>query len=429
MKNHWAFRPRSAFQASPVLALQNVPAPKPPKPPPAGAIVAIAPKPPPKAVLDSKGRAQMDSDGLVICEGGFRARPFANAGYIPPQSDPVQSIYSLVPKPHSGLEALLKTPEFAECAIGGTVVGLFPAREAHVIAAALLSAPQEHVTMTAFTFGEEDSGGTLNVALGRAANFVSVKILADERETLKGTTKRQALCLWSLVKLGVKVELVRKSKGQQHSKTLLIGSTLMLGSANWTSNSRNNHEMVLAVELDDRGRSRYYQLCGEMRSRSMNQQDFDSARAHQALRSASPKMRARSAEPARNRPMLSGREEPEQSMLQLVPLLRPGLLRGNPALGAASTRDADWSEIGGVSDPETEDTLGASPSVPIQLEDRRLVRFRPKTPPIPPESDRYAWEPQVPKQMKKRAVARGCTPRETEAPCPYSHPSVAKDVD
>ena len=34
MKNHRAFRARSAFQASPVLALQNVlpPAPKPPKP-------------------------------------------------------------------------------------------------------------------------------------------------------------------------------------------------------------------------------------------------------------------------------------------------------------------------------------------------------------------------------------------------------------
>ena len=137
--------------------------------------------------------------------------------------------------------------------------------------------------MTAFTFGEEDPGGALVVAFGRAARFVSVKILADERETLKGTTKRQALCLWSLVKLGVKVELVRKSKGQQHSKSLLVGSTLLLGSANWTSNSRNNHEMVLAVELDDRGRSRYYQLCGEMRSRSMNAEDFASARAHQAL--------------------------------------------------------------------------------------------------------------------------------------------------
>ena len=408
MKNHRAFRARTAFQASPVLALQNAspPAPKPPKPPPAGAIVAISPKPPPKAVLDSQGRAQMDADGLVICEGGFRARPFANSGYIPPQSDPAQSIYSLVPKSNSELEILMKTPEFADCAIGGTVVGLFPAREAHVLAATLLSTPQEHVTMTAFTFGEDEPGGGLIVALGRAAKFVSVKILADERETLKGTTKRQALCLWSLVKLGVKVELVRKSKGQQHSKSLLIGTVLLLGSANWTSNSRNNYEMVLAVELDDRGRSRYYQICGEMRSRSMNEIDFSAAQAYQAMRSPSPKMRARSAEAARSRPMLSGREEPEQSMLQMVPLLRPESLRGIPALGAAGTRDASDSEIGqcSASDPEVEDALGALPSS------------------APPQ--------QVEKKIKKRVCIRGNAPR-AEAKCPYAHPAhgSSRDVD
>ena len=391
MKNHRAFRARSAFQASPVLALQNVlpPAPKPPKPPPATALLAFLPKPPPKAVLDRQGRVQLDSDGSVN---------------IPPQPEPVQSIYSLSPKPHSGLDVLMGTPEFADCAIGGTVVGLFTARQAHILAATLLSAPQEHVTMTAFTFGEDDPGGGLVVALGRAPRFVSVRILADERETLKGTTKRQALCLWSLVKLGVKVELVRKAKGQQHSKSLLIGSTLLLGSANWTSNSRNNHEMVLAVELNDRGRARYYQLVGEMRSRSMTAQDFDVARAHQDLRGVSPKPRARSAEAARSRPMLSGREEPEQSMLQMVPLLRPESLRGNPALGAQSTRDADWSEIGqcSASDPETEDALGVLPS--------------------------SAPDQQVQRKMK-RVVIRGNTPR-TEAPCPYTHPAyVARDVD
>ena len=93
-------------------------------------------------------------------------------------------------------------------------------------------------------------------------------------------------------------------------------------------------------------------------------------------------------------------------MLQMVPLLRPELLRGNPALGAASTRDAGWSEIGhcSASDPETEDALGALPS--------------------------SAPDQQVQKKMKKRVVIRGNTPRETEAPCPYSHPAyAARDVD
>ena len=192
MKTHRAFRARSAFQASPVLAIQNAlpPAPKPPKPPPVTALVPFNPKAPPKALLDKQSRVQLDSDGLIKCQGGLRAKPYANDGYIPPLD-----IYSLTPKPQSALHVLMATPEFADCAIGGTVVGLFPARQAHMMAAALLSEPKDHVCMTAFTFGEEDSGGPIVVGLGRATRFVSVRILADERETLKGKTKRQALCL------------------------------------------------------------------------------------------------------------------------------------------------------------------------------------------------------------------------------------------
>ena len=65
--------------------------------------------------------------------------------------------------------------------------------------------------------------------------------------------------------------------------------------------------------------------------------------------------------------MISGREEPEQLDLQMVPLLRPELLRGYPALGAASTRDFEWSEKGQHSgtDPETEET-GTDPSLEMK---------------------------------------------------------------
>ena len=246
MKTHRAFMTRSAFQASPLLAIQDAdnrpmlipdvipPAPKPPKPPPATALAPILPKPPPKSLLDNQGRAQLDSDGLVKCEGGLRAKPFASDGYVPP-------------KPQTALDILLAQPEFLECAIGGVIKGLMTGRQAHILSAALLSDPKESVCMTAYTFGEDDAGGPLIQALGRAARFVAVRVLVDERETLRGKTKRQAQCLWNLVQLGVQVELVKKVKGQQHSKSLLIGSCLLLGSTNWTSNSRNNHEMSLAV--------------------------------------------------------------------------------------------------------------------------------------------------------------------------------------
>ena len=103
--------------------------------------------------------------------------------------------------------------------------------------------------------------------------------------------------------------------------------------------------------------------------------------------------------------MLSGREEPEQTDLQMVPMLRPQSLRDHPALGAASSRDADWSEIATASDPEIEDSLGALPSsAPVQ---------------------------HVQKKVKKRVVIRGNMPH-TEANCPYTHPALPwdpRDVD
>ena len=197
---------------------------------------------------------------------------------------------------------------------------------------------------------------------------------------------------------------MKKVKGQQHSKSLLIGSCLLLGSTNWTSNSRSNHEMSLAVELDDRGVARYDALVGEMRSRSMTEVDLASAKAYNPARSVSP--RARSAEAARSRPMPSGREEPEQTDLQMVPP-RPQSLRDYPALGAAGSKDADWSEIASGSDPEAEDTLGALPSsAPVRDVENKL---------------RY----------KKRVVVCGNRPH-TEAKCQYTHQApkqYARDVD
>ena len=99
--------------------------------------------------------------------------------------------------------------------------------------------------------------------------------------------------------------------------------------------------------------------------------------------------------------MLSGREEPEQQDLQLVPKLRPQSLRGYPALGAVGTKDADWSEIASGSDSESDAALGAlSSSAPAQ---------------------------HVQKKMKKRVVVCG-NPPHSEAECQYMHRS-KRDVD
>ena len=170
------------------------------------------------------------------------------------------------------------------------------------------------------------------------------------------------------------MELVKKPSGLQHSKTMLIGSTLILGSTNWTSQSRKHHEMSLAVDLDDKGVVRYKNLVGDMRSRSFTHDDLTSAKNY--LRSASP--RARSADAAIKRPMPSGREEPEQEDLQLVPMLRPLALRDFPAHGAAGPKGASdaWSELANASDPDEEsaDSLSALPSsMPAKFVKKRVV--------------------------------------------------------
>ena len=104
-----------------------------------------------------------------------------------------------------------------------------------------------------------------------------------------------------------------------------------------------------------------------MRSRSFTYQDLYVAKNYE--RTSAP--RARSAEAVR-RPMLSGREEPEQ-----MDLLRPIALRDFPAHGAAGARGSTdaWSEIANASDPEQEpDSLSASPlSVPAKSKKKRVV--------------------------------------------------------
>ena len=103
--------------------------------------------------------------------------------------------------------------------------------------------------------------------------------------------------------------------------------------------------------------------------------------------------------------MPSGREEPEQTDLQMVPP-RPQSLRDYPALGAAGSKDADWSEIASGSDPDAEDTLGALPSSASAREIENKRKF------------------------KKRVVIRGNQPHTGAVICPYTHPAHgARDVD
>ena len=62
-------------------------------------------------------------------------------------------------------------------------------------------------------------------------------------------------CLQEMSDAGVEVYLVSgpETGGIQHSKTLLVDHMFLVGSTNWTSNSRPNHEIHTLLELKPGG--------------------------------------------------------------------------------------------------------------------------------------------------------------------------------
>ena len=84
---------------------------------------------------------------------------------------------------------------------------------------------------------------------------VEVQVLVDHGRNLKGTTAAQMERLDRLRAKGVEVFLSRgvTSGGIQHSKTLFVDGFYIVGSTNWTSSSRSNHESSVLLELSADG--------------------------------------------------------------------------------------------------------------------------------------------------------------------------------
>ena len=105
----------------------------------------------------------------------------------------------------------------------------------------------------------------------------------DASQSLRGKTKRQAQHMMGLVEMGAFVQIVQKSGGgQQHSKTMKVGKFLVLGSTNWTNNSRRNFEMSALIELDEKGERRYERMIDTMnlQSRRFTAADLQAAKSY-----------------------------------------------------------------------------------------------------------------------------------------------------
>ena len=95
-----------------------------------------------------------------------------------------------------------------------------------------------------------------------------VRVGADYNMTMYGRTRDQVQSLRRLTAAGVEVLLIQgvplgpvyraagrecfgNLKGIQHSKGLLVGKRAFIGSSNWTTSTRANHEITMMTSLHD----------------------------------------------------------------------------------------------------------------------------------------------------------------------------------
>ena len=85
---------------------------------------------------------------------------------------------------------------------------------------------------------------------------VIVSVYVDRRHSYNGTTEAQMQRLSELRSKGIEVFLTdgAVSSGIQHSKCLLADDYFIVGSTNWTSNARSNHEVSVLIELNVTGK-------------------------------------------------------------------------------------------------------------------------------------------------------------------------------
>ena len=103
-------------------------------------------------------------------------------------------------------------------------------------------------------------------------------VYVDHRNTLANTAREQLVRLLELRQNGIAVKVVqghllkeayeadgRKSiggRGLLHAKLLLVDDFLLLGSTNWTTSSKANHEISTLLELNREGHAQFERWLG-----------------------------------------------------------------------------------------------------------------------------------------------------------------------
>ena len=107
--------------------------------------------------------------------------------------------------------------------------------------------------MTGYTYDSDMITEALTEAKQRGVPIVET--FFDRNHSQFGTTGEMMERLATLHRGAVEVYLTKGAGagGIQHSKTLFVDGYLLIGSTNWTSNSRSNHEMNCVIRLSKEG--------------------------------------------------------------------------------------------------------------------------------------------------------------------------------
>ena len=153
----------------------------------------------------------------------------------------------------------------------GRVVNIFDASSAHALAVFLSTKAASfssvgRIILIACWYDLEDVTRAL---ISCKESGHSPIVYVDHRNTLGNTARDQLVRLLELRSNGIPVRVVKGhlmkeayeadgrssigGRGLLHAKALIIDDFLMLGSTNWTTSSKANHEMSVLLELNREG--------------------------------------------------------------------------------------------------------------------------------------------------------------------------------
>ena len=251
-----------------------------PSPEPAVSVESSSAK---KVVLKSNSAVVQKSDAASNLERGSGARRSSSVGRtgaaassVSTSADEVTERRAVLARP----SGIAPTSEVEAPVNLGSLVAVLSSVQAQQEAVRMIqSAGRDSVVLlTAYTLDRQDLVEAMIACRERGAD---VRAVLDRQATVAGRTRGQLSCGLQLAAAGVQVRVVSGAlivdeyaavgrrvashlKGIQHSKTVAVKTTAavraLIGSVNWTTSSRANHEAAAVVEVNGAAKDAVFDL-------------------------------------------------------------------------------------------------------------------------------------------------------------------------